>query len=179
MSNRRSYPNSTPWQRYCRGFWSGCASKNPQDRCSQWLRFASNLYGFRAGHHLIFYTPLPNGEILIVRILNERMDVNVIFAIRLWFSHHAPGNDGIFSEQLISFSKSPRTLQKCKCLINRLLTSRAVLDELKLVAPSTLPLARSACGGTQRGRWFSGTRRCGSQRPSVSPYPLIILANVL
>ena len=25
-----------------------------------------------------------------------------------------------------------------------------------LVAPSTLPLARSACGGTQRGRWFSG-----------------------
>ena len=36
---------------------------------------ADNLYGFRAGHHLIFYTPLPNGEILIVRILNERMDV--------------------------------------------------------------------------------------------------------
>ena len=26
----------------------------------------------------------------------------------------------------------------------------------KLVAPSTLPLARSACGGTQRGWWFSG-----------------------
>ena len=25
-----------------------------------------------------------------------------------------------------------------------------------LVVPSTLPLARSACGGTQRGRWFSG-----------------------
>ena len=36
---------------------------------------ADNLYGFRASHHLIFYTPLPNGEILIVRILNERMDV--------------------------------------------------------------------------------------------------------
>ena len=36
---------------------------------------AENLYGFRAGHHLIFYTPLPDGDILIVRILHERMDV--------------------------------------------------------------------------------------------------------
>ena len=29
-------------------------------------------------------------------------------------------------------------------------------DAAKLIVPSTLPLARSACGGTQRGRWFSG-----------------------
>ena len=36
---------------------------------------AENLYGFRAGHHLIFYTPLLEGDILIVRILHERMDV--------------------------------------------------------------------------------------------------------
>ena len=36
---------------------------------------AENLYGFRAGHHLIFYTPLLDGDILIVRILHERMDV--------------------------------------------------------------------------------------------------------
>ena len=43
---------------------------------------ADNLYGFRAGHNLIFYTPLPNGEILIVRILNERMDVNVPFVFK-------------------------------------------------------------------------------------------------
>ena len=36
---------------------------------------AENLYGFRAGHHLIFYTPLTDGDFLIVRILHERMDV--------------------------------------------------------------------------------------------------------
>ena len=36
---------------------------------------AENLYGFRAGHHLIFYTPLSDGDILIVRILHERMDL--------------------------------------------------------------------------------------------------------
>ena len=36
---------------------------------------AENLYGFRAGHHLIFYTQLPDRDILIVRTLHERMDV--------------------------------------------------------------------------------------------------------
>ena len=36
---------------------------------------AENLYGFRAGHHLFFYTPLTDGDFLIVRILHERMDV--------------------------------------------------------------------------------------------------------
>ena len=48
--------------------------------------------------------------------------------------------------------KSPRTLPKCKYLIAKQLTFAVVLGEHKLVAPSTLPLARSACGGTQRGR---------------------------
>ena len=48
--------------------------------------------------------------------------------------------------------KSPRTLPKCKYLITKQLTFAVVLGEHKLVAPSTLPLARSACGGTQRGR---------------------------
>ena len=48
--------------------------------------------------------------------------------------------------------KSPRTLPKCKYLITKQLTFAFVLGEHKLVAPSTLPLARSACGGTQRGR---------------------------
>ena len=48
--------------------------------------------------------------------------------------------------------KSPRTLPKCKYLIAKQLTFAIVLGEHKLVAPSTLPLARSACGGTQRGR---------------------------
>lgn len=36
---------------------------------------AENLYGFRVGHHLIFYTTLSDGEILIVRILHKRMDI--------------------------------------------------------------------------------------------------------
>ena len=48
--------------------------------------------------------------------------------------------------------KSPRTLPKFKYLITKQLTFAVVLGEHKLVAPSTLPLARSACGGTQRGR---------------------------
>ena len=33
-----------------------------------------DLYGLHCGHHIIFYTIRPQGNILIVRILHERMD---------------------------------------------------------------------------------------------------------
>ena len=33
-----------------------------------------NLYGLHCGHHIIFHTLRPQGNILIVRILHERMD---------------------------------------------------------------------------------------------------------
>ena len=33
------------------------------------------LYGYKAGRHIIFYRILSDNDILIVRILHERMDV--------------------------------------------------------------------------------------------------------
>ena len=43
---------------------------------------AENLYGFKAGHHLIFYTELPNGDVSVIRILHERMDLKRHFPKR-------------------------------------------------------------------------------------------------
>lgn len=34
-----------------------------------------DLYGIKAGHHIIFYKHLAAGDTLIVRILHERMDI--------------------------------------------------------------------------------------------------------
>lgn len=36
---------------------------------------ATDLYGIKAGHHIIFYKRFINGDVLIVRILHERMDI--------------------------------------------------------------------------------------------------------
>lgn len=36
---------------------------------------AQDLYGIKAGHHIIFYKRLINDDVLIVRILHERMDI--------------------------------------------------------------------------------------------------------
>lgn len=35
----------------------------------------NQLYGFRAGRHLIFYRKIENTEVEIIRILHERMDL--------------------------------------------------------------------------------------------------------
>lgn len=40
---------------------------------------APELYGIKAGHHIIFFKRITNEEVLIVRILHERMDVNIHF----------------------------------------------------------------------------------------------------
>lgn len=34
-----------------------------------------DLYGIKAGHHLIFFNRIADGDVLIVRILHERMDI--------------------------------------------------------------------------------------------------------
>ena len=36
---------------------------------------APDLYGIKAGHHLIFFKYIDDGNVLIVRILHERMDI--------------------------------------------------------------------------------------------------------
>lgn len=43
---------------------------------------AENLYGFKAGHHMIFYRELPNGDVSVIRILHERMDLKRHFPKR-------------------------------------------------------------------------------------------------
>ncbi len=36
---------------------------------------APDLYGIKTGHHIIFFKRITNGDVLIVRILHERMDI--------------------------------------------------------------------------------------------------------
>lgn len=36
---------------------------------------APDLYGIKAGRHLIFFKRMADGDVLIVRILHERMDI--------------------------------------------------------------------------------------------------------
>ena len=36
---------------------------------------ADNLLGIKAGHHLIFYKIMDNDDVMIIRILHERMDI--------------------------------------------------------------------------------------------------------
>ncbi len=36
---------------------------------------ADGLLGAKAGHHLIFYNILDNDDVMVIRILHERMDV--------------------------------------------------------------------------------------------------------
>ena len=33
------------------------------------------LLGIRAGHHVIFYNIMDNGDVMVIRILHERMDI--------------------------------------------------------------------------------------------------------
>ena len=34
-----------------------------------------NLFGIKAGHHLIFYKIMDNDDVMVIRILHEKMDV--------------------------------------------------------------------------------------------------------
>ena len=36
---------------------------------------SEGLLGVKAGHHLIFYTILENDDVMIIRILHDRMDI--------------------------------------------------------------------------------------------------------
>ncbi len=36
---------------------------------------APDLYGIKSGHHLIFFKHIADGDVLVVRILHERMDI--------------------------------------------------------------------------------------------------------
>ncbi len=40
---------------------------------------SNSLMGFRAGHHIIFYSNNQTGEIEIIRILHEQMDLKTKF----------------------------------------------------------------------------------------------------
>lgn len=42
---------------------------------SHYDEISRDLYGIKAGHHIIFFKHLINGDVLIVRILHERMDI--------------------------------------------------------------------------------------------------------
>jgi toxin ParE1/3/4 len=40
-----------------------------------YAEISPDLYGVKAGHHLIFFKTITDGDVLIVRILHERMDI--------------------------------------------------------------------------------------------------------
>ncbi|MBQ4521280.1 MAG: type II toxin-antitoxin system RelE/ParE family toxin, partial [Bacteroidaceae bacterium] len=42
---------------------------------SRYEEVAEDLYGYRANKHIIFYRILPNDDILVIRILHQKMDL--------------------------------------------------------------------------------------------------------
>lgn len=40
-----------------------------------YTEISPDLYGVKAGYHLIFFKTITDGDVLIVRILHERMDI--------------------------------------------------------------------------------------------------------
>ena len=43
---------------------------------------SDDLYGLRSGHHIIFYKNIDDGDVFIVRILHEKMDLKRHFPSR-------------------------------------------------------------------------------------------------
>ena len=50
-------------------------TENPQLFCIKYEEITEGLYGYRANRHIIFYRILTGGDILIIRILHQRMDL--------------------------------------------------------------------------------------------------------
>ena len=50
-------------------------TENPQLFGLKYEEIAEGLYGYRANKHIIFYRILIGGDILIIRILHQRMDL--------------------------------------------------------------------------------------------------------
>ena len=46
----------------------------------QYDEIIPDLYGLHCGHHIIFYVFRPQGDVLIVRILHERLDFKMHFS---------------------------------------------------------------------------------------------------
>lgn len=50
-------------------------AENPQLFGLKYEEIAEGLYGYRANKHIIFYRILTGGDILIIRIMHQRMDL--------------------------------------------------------------------------------------------------------
>lgn len=56
---------------------SACAkiAGNPQLHGTDYGEVSEGLLGCRANRHIIFYRTLDNGDILVIRILHQKMDI--------------------------------------------------------------------------------------------------------
>ena len=50
-------------------------TENPQLFGTRYEEIAEGLRGYRANKHVVFYRILPEGDILVIRILHQRMDL--------------------------------------------------------------------------------------------------------
>jgi toxin ParE1/3/4 len=50
-------------------------TENPRLYGAKYEEIADGLLGYRSGRHIIFYRILTNGDILVIRILHQRMDL--------------------------------------------------------------------------------------------------------
>lgn len=50
-------------------------AENPWLSGLNYEEITDGLYGYRAGKHIIFYRMLADGDILVIRILHQRMDL--------------------------------------------------------------------------------------------------------
>ena len=52
-------------------------TENPRLFGLKYEEIAEGLYGYRANKHIIFYRILADGDILVIRILHQRMDLKL------------------------------------------------------------------------------------------------------
>ena len=50
-------------------------TENPQLFGTRYEEIAERLRGYRANKHIVFYRILPEGDVLVIRILHQRMDL--------------------------------------------------------------------------------------------------------
>lgn len=55
--------------------WEYTFTEWSESQADEYDEITDGLLGVTAGHHLIFYNIMDNGDVMVIRILHEKMDI--------------------------------------------------------------------------------------------------------
>ena len=55
--------------------WEYTFTEWSESQADEYYEITDGLLGVTAGHHLIFYNIMDNGDVMVIRILHEKMDI--------------------------------------------------------------------------------------------------------